>query len=92
MATAPAPTPTWPSWGVAGQTALVNADLIRHFQEVKDVHLCRRVISTGQQGMEVWDRWRNTLLIDHVIQVSVRIKGQKYRPPTGSRAFLDTAK
>lgn len=38
----------------------------------------------------MWDRWRNTLLIDHIIQVSVRIKGQKSRPPTGDRAFLAT--
>lgn len=60
-----------------------NADLIGHFEEVKDVHLFRRVISTGQQGVQVWDGWRNTLLIDHIIQVSGGIKGQKSRPLTG---------
>lgn len=35
--------------------------------------------------MEVWDRRRDTLLIDHIIQVSVRIEGQESRSPTGDR-------
>lgn len=69
----------------SGQTALVSADLIRHLQEVKDVHLLRRVISAGQQGMEVWDRRRDTLLIDHIVQVSVRSEGQTSRSHTGDR-------
>lgn len=44
-----------------------SADLIGHLQEVEDVHFGWRVISTSQQGMEVWDRRRNTLLVDHII-------------------------
>lgn len=64
---------------ILARLTLKEADLIRHFQEVKDVHLCRRVISTGQQSMEVWDRWRNALLVDHIVQVPVKIKGQQYR-------------
>lgn len=67
-----------------------GADLIRHLQEVKDVHLCRRVISASQQGMEVGDRRRNTLLIDHIVQVSARIKGQKAGSPPGNRDVLPT--
>lgn len=53
---------------------LLGANLIGHFQKVKDVHLCRRVISTGQQGVEVWDRWRNALFVDHIVQISAKIK------------------
>ena len=51
----------------------MSADLIGHFEEVEDVHLFRRFISTSQQGVEMWDRGRDTLLIDHIIQVPVGI-------------------
>lgn len=74
------PKPKTPGDSLARLT-LLRADLIGHSQEVKDVHLCGRVISTGQQSMEVWDRWRNALPVDHIVQVSASIKGEQYSPP-----------
>lgn len=76
--------------GQARQTAPEGADLIGHLQEVKDVHFRGRVISTSQQGMEVWDRRGNTLFVDHIIQVSVGIEGQKAGLPTGNGDLLPT--
>lgn len=63
---------------------LLEADLIGHFQEVKDVHFCRRVISTGQQSVQVWDGWRNALPVDHIVQVSANINRQQYSSPSAT--------
>lgn len=68
----------------------LEADLIGHFQEVKDVHFCRRVISTGQQSVKVWDRWRDALPVDHIVQVSAKINRQQYRPPSAAAKCWDT--